>query len=293
MPVPTVPPRSILRDIFDDEKKCFDYLVSKRILSLSKSCACGRVLDFQEKRRGFRCSSRSCRMSHSIFTGTFFSRSMLPVNQVMELAYHWLTKSSVSTTIVQTGRGSETVCAYFDHFRNLVADSLDEVDYCIGGPGIVVELDESKFGKRKYHRGHRVDGVWVLGGVERTKERRVFLVSVPDRSLQTLEDIISRHVYPESIIHTDCWRGYLQLARNFEYSHQTVNHSRNFVDPLTGAHTNTIEGTWAGVKRGIPVRNRVMKGIDDHLFEFIWRRVYSENLWDAFIQALNEVAYDE
>lgn len=37
----------------------------------------------------------------------------------------------------------------------------------IGGPGRTVEIDESKFGKRKYHRGKRVDGVWVFGGIER------------------------------------------------------------------------------------------------------------------------------
>ena len=35
----------------------------------------------------------------------------------------------------------------------------------IGEDGIIVEIDESKFGKRKYNRGHRVDGCWVLGGV--------------------------------------------------------------------------------------------------------------------------------
>lgn len=25
----------------------------------------------------------------------------------------------------------------------------------------IVEIDESKFGKRKYHKGHRVEGQWV------------------------------------------------------------------------------------------------------------------------------------
>ena len=38
----------------------------------------------------------------------------------------------------------------------------------IGGPGIIVEMDESKFGHRKYNRGHRVESPWVVGGVERT-----------------------------------------------------------------------------------------------------------------------------
>jgi hypothetical protein len=37
----------------------------------------------------------------------------------------------------------------------------------IGGEGIVVEIDESKFGHRKYNVGRAVDGVWIFGGVER------------------------------------------------------------------------------------------------------------------------------
>lgn len=289
MPIPSVPPRSALSHIFVNETACFDYLVVEGVLNLRKTCECGRIQTYNAKRNDLRCPSSLCRISQSVFAGTFFFKQVLPLNQIMELAYHWLSKSSVNTTIAQTGRSSSTVCAYYKYFRELAADSLNEVDFCIGGKDVVVEIDESKFGKRKYHRGHRVDGVWVLGGVERTPERRVFLVVVPDRSLQTLEDVISRHVYPGSVVHSDLWRGYSQLSKNFDYTHQTVNHSVYFVYPQTRVHTNTIEGTWAGVKLGIPQRNRTKGAIGEHLFEFIWRRFNRADLWGAFISALKDV----
>ena len=60
----------------------------------------------------------------------------------------------------------------------------------IGGVNVVVEMGESKFGKRKYHHGHRVEGVWVVGAVERTPLRRMFAISVDDRSRETLHAII-------------------------------------------------------------------------------------------------------
>lgn len=37
----------------------------------------------------------------------------------------------------------------------------------IGGGGKIVEVDELRFGKWKYWKGHIVDGQWVFGGVER------------------------------------------------------------------------------------------------------------------------------
>lgn len=30
----------------------------------------------------------------------------------------------------------------------------------LGGPSKIVKIDESKFGRRKYHRGHYVDNQW-------------------------------------------------------------------------------------------------------------------------------------
>jgi hypothetical protein len=32
----------------------------------------------------------------------------------------------------------------------------------LDGLNIVIEIDEFKFGKRKYHRGHKMDEVWVV-----------------------------------------------------------------------------------------------------------------------------------
>jgi hypothetical protein len=54
--------------------------------------------------------------------------------------------------------------------------------------------------------------------------------------------------------------------------HITVNHSTDFVDPLTNACTNTAEGPNSGLKRKMPVSNRIRNGIEDHLEEYIWRR---------------------
>ena len=88
----------------------------------------------------------------------------------------------------------------------------------IGGPGIVVEIDESKFGKVKYHRGHKVEGVWVFGLVERTEKRKIFLIKVDDRKKATLESILKKYVHKESIIHSDCWKAYNSLSEYFSES---------------------------------------------------------------------------
>jgi ISXO2-like transposase domain len=103
---------------------------------------------------------------------------------------------------------------------------------------------------------------------------------------------LRRHVRPESIIVSDMWRGYLNIENNLDCYHLTVNHSQNFVNPDTGACTNTIEGTWNGLKFRIPPRNRIVNGIDEHLWEFIWRRKNSNNLWDGFLNALRDIIYE-
>ena len=44
-------------------------------------------------------------------------------------------------------------------------------------------------------------------------------------------------------------------------AHETVNLQLFFKDPITQAHTNTIEGTWAGIKVNISASQRTKKYI--------------------------------
>jgi hypothetical protein len=76
--------------------------------------------------------------------------------------------------MIVTGIGSEAMTSWATYLRQLLADTIDYSDVQIGGEGIKVEVDETKLGKRKYHRGHRVEGVWVIGGVERTSGKKFF-----------------------------------------------------------------------------------------------------------------------
>jgi hypothetical protein len=56
--------------------------------------------------------------------------------------------------------------------------------------GKIVEIDESKFGKRKYHRGARREGQWMFGGVEQGNVEHMFLEVVLDRTKETLIALI-------------------------------------------------------------------------------------------------------
>jgi transposase-like protein len=147
-------------------------------------------------------------------------------------------------------------------------------------------------GKRKYNRGHRVDGVWVVVGVERTEQGKIFVIPVEARNRETLNDVISTHVAEGSIVYTDCWRGYSGVTTLPGIEHYTVNHSRNFVNPITGVCTNTVEGVNSGLKRKIAVRNRVRDGIEGHLGEYVWRKKNSKCLWSAFIKAISDSHYE-
>ncbi|KAM0686996.1 hypothetical protein COBT_001772, partial [Conglomerata obtusa] len=64
---------------------------------------------------------------------------------------------------------------------------------------------ESKFGRRIADRGHRVEGVWIVGMVERSAAKRILLFEVENRKKKTLHELIQKHVVKGSTIDTNCW----------------------------------------------------------------------------------------
>jgi transposase-like protein len=289
----SIPNFDEIGDIFTSPEQAFDFLVSSRVLEIPTYCPqCINGKISEHYKFNYRCCVWNCRFSFSIFKDTFFEGTHLPIHQILLLGYLWLSGAQHSTIEIITGLSNATVCKWVNYYRVLVANDLENHEDMIGGPGIVVEVDESKFGKRKYHRGHHVEGAWVVGGVERTDARRMFAVVVEDRSGDTLKEILRDHIAQGSILFTDCWKGYRpDDLTELGYDFATVNHTKTFVDEDTGCCTNTIEGTWNGMKRKIPKRHYGKKFLDGELLVFIWRRKYELKLWKRLLHAIKCVVW--
>ena len=187
---------------------------------------------------------------------------------------------SVSETSRALSKDVKKVRFFFKSIRQCMAEDLlqSHSGVMIGGPGHIVEADESKFGKRKFHQGKRVVGKWVLGGYDR-QTGQIFLVECPDnvRNHHTLVGLIKKHVRPGTTILTDCWKGYNKLA-DHGYTHLTVNHSQGFINPATGVHTNTCEGMWfhakTHMKRGHGHVRQDSEALEVALYEFMWMKKF-------------------
>lgn len=133
---------------------------------------------------------------------------------------------------------------------------------------------------QQYHRGRRARREkWVLGIFDTQYEpARPYLQLVRRRNAATLLPIIQRKVSPGTIVCTDQWAAYNRIQSDLGLNHQTVNHSMNFVDPATGAHTQQAESNWNAAKEKL----KKMKGTTNREFlleclqEFTWRRWYGE-----------------
>ncbi len=119
----------------------------------------------------------------------------------------------------------------------------------------------------------------LLGGYC-TQQHRGFLVRVDNREANTLLPLVQLNIAAGSVIHSDSWASYRQVANipvHPPYTHGTVNHSQNFVDPVTGVHTNAVEGFWSRAKDRLKQYHGVPDStLDSHLDEFLWREIHGK-----------------
>ena len=236
----------------------------------------------------WRCNNKKCRKKKSIRIGSWFSKSKLTLERIMEFTYLWSKKCNQSFIREELQIGScTTMVDWFNFAREVCAEIMEVDNEQIGGEGKEVEIDESKFGKRKYNRGRRVDGCWVFGGIERGSDK-MFLSIVQDRSAATLVPIIQKYIKVGSKIHSDYWKAYDKL-NTLGYEHVKVNHSKEYYNKENDACTNTIESTWRAVKQSLP-RYGTVKGLYDSYFvEYMVRRKYLKKSKDKFLSFLELV----
>jgi len=234
-------------------------------------------------KRMMQCCWRPCRYRSMIKTNLFFGLRTRPW-KVLRILDCWMQGINSKHISFFTRLSMKAVRNVLKRLEKVIVPKYYETFNKIGGKDHIIEIDESKFGKRKYNKGHHVEGVWILGMVDRTT-RAIHLVSVDKRDAPTLEARIEAATSNDSIIYTDCWRGYNKIDSICE-SHETVNHSKFFKDPSTGVHTNTIEGNWYAIKSQVPIRSRTKGGISLYLVRFMIKR---NDPGDPLINLLNYI----
>jgi hypothetical protein len=127
--------------------------------------------------------------------------------------------------------------------------------------------------KPKNHRGRATDEeIWLFGIADGSfVPAKVYIEIIPDRTMNTLGEIIRRVCLPNTIIHSDGWRGYCNV-KSLGFTHKIVNHTENFVNPIDGTHTQNIEFYWNKIKFRIKNKKGICKNLlKDYVNEWMWR----------------------
>jgi len=183
------------------------------------------------------------------------------------LVEHFVAGTTARTASSLCGVNRKTAALYFLRLREIIAYELEAESAAIFGGEI--EVDESYFGgRRKGKRGRGAAGkIPVFGLLKRGG--KVYTKIISDASSATLIPIIERKVVPDSIVYSDCWRGYNVLDVS-DFKHFRINHSKLFAEQ--GDHINGIENFWNQAKRHMRKFNGVPKAqFGLYLKECEWR----------------------
>ena len=184
---------------------------------------CSGQLKYDAKKYRFYCPKKgngSCeghKVHRPVFKGTMLEGAHLTPKDFLFFCYFWLCELKSKQIGIITGVTPQIVANWTGHIEQAVAFYQDTHHVPIGGPEVIVTVDETKMGKRKYDRGHWVgDNSWVLVAVERLYDYRgkagatyftgrVVAYPVMNRKAETCKEFIEYAVAPGSQINTDEW----------------------------------------------------------------------------------------
>jgi transposase-like protein len=251
--------------IFTDENEARIHFESLRWPDGPVCPFCGTVNEATElKGQSTRPGLYKCRPCQKPFTatmGTLYERSHIPLNKWL-LATHLMTASKKGMSAHQLWRmlgfGSYRTAWFMAHrIREGMRELFHEESGPLGGEGKTVEMDETFVGgleknKHRSKRKHKGTGGVGKEAVYSLVERkgRVRSHRVPKVNAKNLAPILEAHLHGATVVYTDEGATSKSLGRMYE-KHDSVNHSIG--EYVRGdVHTNTIEGYFSILKRGIP-----------------------------------------
>ncbi|GAA5815766.1 hypothetical protein MFLAVUS_009281 [Mucor flavus] len=106
----------------------------------------------------------------------------------------------------------------------------------IGGRNEIVEIDETKIAKRKYNKGHKVEGAWVIGGIQRKP--------IEERNIENINEIINKYIKKVKFndgntIQVNNIKKYDQLNNNYDDNYEETMHI--YEDNTLGSDLENME----------------------------------------------------
>jgi len=242
--------------LLPDDDACKAYLQARR-WPMGVTCPrCGSVNVYALPSRAFHWECSDCRKGgayrFSVLVGTIFEDTKIGLRDWFRVIHMMLTsKKGVAALEVQRvmGFGSYHTAHYMCH--RVRAGLIDPNFRQLMG---IVEVDETYVGgkNKNRHADKKIKGSGVhgkeivVGAVERNGT--VVARALRNTEAKTLQAFVREAVSTKvDLLATDEHAGYVGLI---DYPHKVVRHAtREYV--VGAIHTNTIEGFWSLIKRGI------------------------------------------
>jgi transposase len=264
---------------FPDDETCLEWLWRNRyskdgLHANCPKCECVQAFErYQttQQRQSWTCTA--CGHHVHPTAGTIFHKSSTSLHLWFYAMYLMTsTRCGISSKQLERELGVTYKTAY--RMTQLIRTRLMTQDAEPFKGGTPIEMDETYVGgRRRDGRRGRPGGEShkqpVFGMVQR--KGRVAAMTVDNVKRATVMPIVQERILPRSTVYTDYYHVYKTLPE-MGYSHARINHSERIY--VSGdVHTNTIEGFWSLVKRGLDgvFHGVSKKHLQGYLNEYAWR----------------------